>query len=195
MNGYTRIPFLKIFGARLHIHWSAFVVGGALFAFSIRDPVLALITICSYFALILLHEAGHAFVVRCLGYKPFDIQLGAIHGTCTYPQPHSQFEDALIAWGGVGAQLLVAVPLIIVAQFEWSSHVYGLGPVLAFLGYYSAMIVPLNLAPHPMLDGGKAWSLFPLLWKARRKIKVASNVIEGPWGKKNVNSNAKKSNE
>lgn len=184
MNGYLRIPYVKIFGARLHIHWSAFVVGGALFAFSIKDPVLALITISSYFGLILLHETGHAAVVRCLGYKPFDIQLSAIHGTCSYSSPYSLYEDALIAWGGVGAQLLVAVPLIIVAQAEWSSHVYGLGPVLAFLGYFNAMMVPFNLAPHPLLDGGKAWSLFPLLWKARRKNKESSNVIEGPWGKK-----------
>lgn len=184
MNGYTHIPYVKIFGARLHIHWSAFVVGGALFAFSIKDPVLAMITISSYFGLILLHETGHAAVVRCLGYKPFDIQLSAIHGTCSYPQPYSQYEDALIAWGGVGAQLLVAIPLIIVAQFEWSSHVYGLGPVLAFLGYVSAMMAVVNLTPHPTLDGGKAWSLFPMLWNARRKSKVVRNVINGPWGKK-----------
>lgn len=184
MNGYTHIPLLKIFGARLHIHWSAFVVSGALFVFSIKNPVLALITICSYFGLILLHEAGHAFVARRLGYKPFDIKLGAIHGSCTYPQPYSEYEEALIAWGGVGAQLLVAVPLIILSQFEWSSHVYGLGPVSAFLGYISAMLVPFNLAPHPMLDGGKAWRVFPLLWTSRRQSKVVSNVIEGPWGKK-----------
>lgn len=184
MNGYLHIPYLKIFGARLHIHWSAFVVIGALFAFSIKDLVLALITISSYFVLILLHETGHAFVVRSLGYTPFDIQLSAIHGTCSYPQPYSAYEDALIAWGGVGAQLLVAIPLIIMAQSEWSAHVYGLGPVIAFLGYFNAMMVPFNLAPHPMLDGGKAWKLFPLLWKDKPKSQPNSNVIKGPWGKK-----------
>jgi hypothetical protein len=43
MNGYTRIRRVKVFGARVYIHWSALLVAGALLALSIRTPLLAIV--------------------------------------------------------------------------------------------------------------------------------------------------------
>ena len=112
MKGYVPLGFLRVFGARTHLHWSALLVIGAILAVAIRTPILAAITILSYFGIIFLHEAGHAFVAQRLGYRPFDIYLGFLHGSCVYEAPYNSTHVAIVAWGGVVAQLVIAVPLI-----------------------------------------------------------------------------------
>lgn len=181
MTGYTRITFLSAFGARVHIHWSALLVMGGMLAASIRSPLLALSVICSYFGIIFLHEAGHAYFARRLGYSAFDIYLGFIHGLCVHEAPRSEKHECIIAWGGVAAQLVIAIPLIVIAQLAPIAKIPGVGPVVSFLGYMSAMIAILNLAPSRGLDGQKAWRLIPILLAERRKPKRATNVSRGPW--------------
>jgi Zn-dependent protease len=169
MKGYSKIKFFHIFGAQVQIHWSVFLVMGGILALSIRTPIIALITICSYFGIILLHEAGHAFFARRLGCQPYAIYLNCLHGLCEYELPYDKKDDAIIAWGGVTAQFVVAIPLIFLAQSTSISEIAGLGPVVAFLGYISAFIALVNLAPSPALDGHKAWALIPILWAERKK--------------------------
>ena len=71
----------------------------------------------------------------------------------------------LIAWGGVAAQLAVAVPILIVATvFDQQDFGYA-APAIAFLGYVNALIALVNLAPAPGLDGHIAWRAVPLLWR------------------------------
>jgi Zn-dependent protease len=185
MKGYTRITFLSAFGARVHIHWSALLVMGGILAVSIRNPVMAAITICSYFGIIFLHEAGHAYFATRLGYRAFDIYLGFFHGLCVYEDPRNSKHEAIIAWGGVFAQLLFAIPIILVSQAEAAEHVPGFGPVVAFLGYVSAMVAFVNLAPGRGLDGYKAWGLIPIVWAERhKKPDKRGTVTKGPWGPK-----------
>ncbi|KFN44752.1 hypothetical protein [Arenimonas oryziterrae] len=181
MTGYKRITFLKIFGARVHVHWSVFIVMGGILMMSYRHPVLAPITICSYLGILLLHESGHAFVAGRLGYRSLDIYLGFLHGLCCFQAPETRKDEAIIAWGGVLAQFAVAIPLIVLAQTISLGDVPGMGPVVAFLGYLSALTAFVNLAPSRALDGGKAWALFPILWAERRKPKKRGSVTKGPW--------------
>ncbi len=158
----------------MYIHWSALVVILLLMATSVKSPVLAVITVCSYFGIVLLHEAGHAFVAKQLGYRPIKISLGFLHGQCEYEAPYSKKHNSIIAWGGVLAQIAVAIPLIVLSKETRVAEVYGFGPVVAFLGYISLMIALLNLAPSPFLDGAKAWSLLPILlseWREKGKRK------------------------
>jgi membrane-associated protease RseP (regulator of RpoE activity) len=152
-----------------------------ILAMSVQQPVSAAILLCSYFGIIFLHEAGHAYFAKRLGYRSFDVYLGAFHGLCRYEAPRSKKDESIIAWGGVAAQIAIAMPLIVVAHFTSISEVPGFGPVVVFLGYFSAMIAIINLAPTPALDGGKAWSLIPILLAERRRPKSKSNVTKGPW--------------
>lgn len=170
MKNYTRIRFARIYGAPVYIHWSALLVIGGLLALSIKNPLLALISMSAYFCIILLHETGHAYLAQRLGYRVNAIYLGFIHGSCEYevPYQHDRKHVYLIAWGGVAAQLIVAVPLIVLAQLFEINKIYGLGPVVAFLGYISAMIAVVNLAPSQPLDGAMAWKLIPIVLKERR---------------------------
>ena len=82
MSGYTKIKFLTIFGAPVYIHWSALIIIGVLLATSIKNPVLAVISMCSYFGIILLHEARHAYFARRLNCDILSIYLGFFHGMC-----------------------------------------------------------------------------------------------------------------
>ena len=181
MKGYIDIKFLNIFGARVHIHWSVLLVMGVILGLSVKQPASAAILVCSYFGIILLHEAGHAYFAKRLGYRSFDVYLGVFHGLCRYEAPHSKKDESIIAWGGVAAQFSIAIPLIVVAHFTSLSEVPGVGPVVVFLGYLSAIIAVINLAPTPALDGSKAWNLIPILLVERRKLKSKGNVTKGPW--------------
>ncbi|KAF1071811.1 hypothetical protein [Variovorax sp.] len=168
MNGYARIRKPRVFGARVYIHWSALLVGAGLFLLCIRTPLLAVITIVSYFGIIFLHEAGHAGFARRMGYRPFAIYLGVIHGVCDYEEPYSHKDEAIVAWGGVAAQMMVALPLIALAATTPLASVRGLGPVVAFLGYFNLVFALLNLVPVAPLDGAKAWALIPIALAERR---------------------------
>lgn len=180
MKKYTLVNHIKIYGAPVYIHWSVFLVIGGLLSLSITSPVLALISICSYFGIILLHEFGHAYLANRLGYKVNAIYLGFIHGLCEYEisyqyQPKYEY---LIAWGGVLVQLIVAVPLLVLTQLFGINDGYGLGPVVAFLGYISAIIAVVNLAPIHPLDGSKAWKLVPILLTERRNNKTKKSKFK-----------------
>jgi Zn-dependent protease len=181
MKGCVELPFLGAFGAGVHVHWSALLVMGGMLATSVRSPVLALVVICSYFGIIYLHEAGHAYFAKRLGYRPLNIYLGFVHGLCYYEAPHSEKHECIIAWGGAVAQLLVAIPLIIAAQMLPVARIPGLGAVVSLLGYMSAMIAAVNLAPAKGLDGEKAWRLVAILKAERKRPKTSGNVTRGPW--------------
>ncbi|HTE16436.1 MAG TPA: hypothetical protein VK642_15290, partial [Burkholderiales bacterium] len=163
MKGYTKIVFLSAFGARVYIHWSALVVMGGMLAVSIRSPFLALTVICSYFGIIYFHEVGHAYFAKRLGYRVYEIYLGFVHGLCLYEAPHNEKHECIIAWGGVAAQLAIAIPLIVASHVIPLASIPGLGPVVSLLGYMSAMVAAINLAPSRGLDGEKAWRLIPIL--------------------------------
>jgi Zn-dependent protease len=162
-SGYFPLGRATVFGARLHVHWSAVALAGVMFGVWHRQPAHAIEAIACYFGLILLHEAGHAAMALRLGYRASDIHLSMIHGLCTYDSPGTFREDALIAWGGVLAQLAVAVPLVALAQVPAIVSLSFVGIPIAAFGYFSLMIAALNLVPARGLDGAKAWRLLPIL--------------------------------
>ena len=172
MQAYFQVKFLSVYGAPVYVHWLALLAMAGLLAASFKSPLLGVIFIASYFGMILLHEAGHALFAQKLGYRPVKIQLGLFHGRCWYQGSNNKKHAAIIAWGGVVAQFTVALPLTVLAQTTRLSEVPGFGPLIAFLGYISLMMAFLNLAPSPHLDGGKAWSLLPMVlkeWRDRNK--------------------------
>ncbi len=193
MKGYLELRRVRVFGARVYLHWSAMLVMGAIMATSIQTPLLAAIGVCSYFGMIFVHEAGHAYVAKRLGYPPLGIYLAFLHGCCCIVAPDNRKHVAIIAWGGVAAQLAIAIPLIVLAQTTSLSSLPGLGPIVALLGYISALVAVINLAPSAALDGGKAWTLLPILLAERRKpgkrataapprrYRSEGTVTKGPW--------------
>ena len=169
MRAYTRVPRVRIFSAPLYFHWSAFLVAAVLLLGSIEQPVMACLTFVCYLGVLLLHEAGHAYVAKRLRLRRYAIRISGIHGTCEIEAPENAKQDYLVAWGGVLAQLMVAVPIIILNAVLGIGQIEPLGPVVAIFGFLSVAIAAFNLIPAPGLDGAKAWRLFPLLLEERRE--------------------------
>ena len=180
MQGCITLQRIHVFGARLHVHWSALVAAGLLFGAFASQPIHAAIAVACYFSVILLHEAGHALFAKQLGYRPLNVYLTFIHGLCETEAPDWEKESSTIAWGGVLAQLAVALPLIVVSQLIPAGAVPLFPIVVAILGYMSVLVALMNLAPAKGLDGQEAWKLFPILFselRARGSAKKAAKEV------------------
>ncbi|MFL6550616.1 MAG: site-2 protease family protein [Povalibacter sp.] len=179
MKNYVRAKRLRVCGAPVFLHWSALVVIGGCLATSISDPIVAVVATASYFGMILIHEYGHAWVARKLGYDVYSIRLSVIHGECQYEASHETARDAaLIAWGGPMAQFVAAIAVWLLALVPVVDDSEVFGPLMAFFGYLGPLLAMVNLAPSPHLDGARAWSLIPMLWndlsRQRKKKKTRS---------------------
>ena len=160
-TGYWRVG--RIMGVPIELHWTipvgAFVFGRFAFV-----PGFWL----GFFLLVLIHELGHAFLVKRRGLFNDRIRVHGLGGVSIH-QRGTVYDQAIIAWGGVLAQLLVLyVParlLVAFAPLPPSPFLYDL--MGAFLGT-NLMVALFNLIPIPPLDGAMAWKL-PRLWWTRRR--------------------------
>src|SRR5262249_2370831 len=122
-----------------------------------------------FFGLVLLHELGHALVVRAVGCRPVAVELTGYGGLCHWQGDPTPIGRAAIAWGGVWAQLLV---LFAAEAYVWLNGLpYRSGAgviVLSPLIFATAWMIAFNLVPLPPLDGVEAWRLPVLLGRALR---------------------------
>lgn len=161
---WLRFRRTRIFGARIYVHWSVLVVVALLTLVSIRSPLHAAVAIASYLGIIVIHEAGHAWVAHRLGYRVDAIHVSFLHGYCTHDMPYNEGDHVFIAWGGVGAQIVIAIPVLAAATiFDRQDFGYA-APAIAFLGYVNLVLALVNLAPAPGFDGQIAWRALALLW-------------------------------
>jgi hypothetical protein len=93
----------------------------------------------------------------------FSIELYPIYGITRFETPWSRFDHCVIAWGGVLAQAIVALPLVAwVAVFGYTRFEPA-NVVLALLGFFSLGVAAFNLLFFAPLDGIPAWGLIPAL--------------------------------
>jgi Zn-dependent protease len=173
VKSYLRIGKFRLFRAPVYFHWSAFAMMAVIGLISLDGLLQGLVGAASYIGVLLLHEAGHALFARWQGLRPIAIRINAFHGVCEFEEPESAKQDYTIAWGGVAAQLAVAIPLIAADAVFGIGNLEAVGPMVAILGFVSILIAAVNLLPAPPLDGAKAWRLFPLLlgeWRERRFV-------------------------
>jgi len=160
------------------VHLSVVVVTVVVALVAVENPAYAAVTLASYLGLILLHELGHAAVAHHFGYRVTGIRLAVLHGLCEFQSPERpwEWELCLIAWGGVVAQLAVALPLL-AFDFFWNRPLGILGPVVLIFGYYSCAIVIYNLIPAGRRDGVRAWRIVPLLWQQHQARQTVRDLL------------------
>jgi Zn-dependent protease len=152
-------------GVPIRAHWTlpiiALYFSGWAFA-----PMLWL----AFFALILIHEMGHAILVKAFRQHVFSIDLTGFGGLCRWVGTVTAIQRSMIAWGGVLAQLALYV-----ATTLWTTLVppdSAIGAEIAYVFTHTNLyIMAFNLIPIAPLDGAEAWSLIPLLrarWRTRR---------------------------
>ncbi len=156
-DGFIRLATLR--GAPLKLHWSFFLT--ALF-FGGLAPGGWL----GYFITIATHELGHAALVWWCGHRVLEMQVHGLGGQCRYDGFTTEYESALISWGGVWAQgaLYLVTSLALQPLLRGSASPTLALPLLASLLVVNVNIMLFNLIPVPGFDGASAWRLFPLLW-------------------------------
>ncbi|MGH7785502.1 MAG: hypothetical protein ACRERC_01475 [Candidatus Binatia bacterium] len=162
-NGSLQIGYWQ--GVPLRIHWSAPL--GMLLLCGFR-PVSWL----GFLIIILVHELGHAWLIRRCGADPYAITLTGTGGECTWDDEYvTRDEAALVAWGGVLGQAL----LFVVALGLWTMFAPPVNSaafeLLSVLTGMNVVIMLLNLIPLPPLDGAEAWP--PVVRRLRRTVRIA----------------------
>ena len=91
-------------GAPIRIHWTT-AVAAFLFGAGRWTPAFWL----GFCLVILVHELGHALMVHRVGGRVDSIDVTGWGGHCVWSGDPTAFEDALVAAGGVLAQVVVLV--------------------------------------------------------------------------------------
>lgn len=128
--------------------------------------------------LILLHELGHAVVVRLAGGRATEVMLTGFGGHCAWRGEVSPLGRAAIACGGVAAQLILLIIALLLRAFDLIPGGEVAGTVFAAATMSNAWIIGFNLLPISPLDGAEAW-LFPyrLGHLARLRLTTHRNVM------------------
>jgi Zn-dependent protease len=159
---------MRVNGVRVYAHWTVLLLGALILFGALERPAETLAAWLAYFSLILVHECGHMLVAQWKGYEVTAINLYPLHGYVCYQEPWSRYDLALIAWGGVAAQAVVAAPLVAWVAIFGFTRSDAVNVAIGILGFYSMILALFNLIPAPPLDGAKAWYLFPELIKRTR---------------------------
>lgn len=175
------IRFFRFAGIQVFVHWSWFVV--AIYQISrvqsYASPLWSVLQYVALFAIVLLHEFGHAFACRQTGGRAEEIILWPLGGVAFVQPPQRP-----------GAQLwsIAAGPLVNVALVPvlfgllWARRATGwglesadCGRFLVELVWINSMLLVFNLLPIYPLDGGQI--VRSILWfftGRAHSLKVAS---------------------
>jgi Zn-dependent protease len=166
------VRLFALAGIPVRAHWSTLLLLGtlALTGWLIGPGPLCLAL--GVIAVMLTHEIGHACFARRMGYPAIEIRVYPLVAHCYYSEPYSEFEDAVIAWGGVAAQMLLLVPAAVAFAILGNTPFGVLNVMLFSLTYVNAIMIALNLIPAPGLDGRRAWKLPFMLARAKLTVRA-----------------------
>jgi Zn-dependent protease len=176
----TMTLVIKLRGVDVYVHWTVLVIGILMIYGTIRQPWVTLAAGLSWLTLMLLHESGHMVAAQRKHCQVSSIDLYPIFGLCCFQVPWSKYDHCVIAWGGVIAQLLVAIPLVVGLKVFGYSSFSSVNAVLVVLGPYSLMVAVFNLLPIGRLDGAVAWRIIPEAIK-RVRARKAKKASAGRW--------------
>jgi hypothetical protein len=100
-----------------------------------------------------------------------DIAVHGAGGYCRHAHHGTRFQEALVAWGGVLAQLSAFAALHLGLVLFGPPSEYHLAQFLYVFDDTNLWLIGLNLIPIEPLDGAKAWPLLGMLsarWRARQ---------------------------
>jgi stage IV sporulation protein FB len=164
-TGYLQIAKLK--GAPVRIHWSV-VIGAVMFTGFRLAPAAWL----GFVLLVLVHELGHAALVLLYRLDVVSVDVHGFGGVCRWQGVSTRWERAVIAWGGVLAQLAILAltyGLVLATGAPTSSFATELVYVFTATNLWLLLI---NLIPVAPLDGVDAWTIVRA-WKERRGRAIA----------------------
>ena len=152
-------------GAPVRVHWSVVLL--MLYFGGFRPGAWVGIVV-----LVMVHELGHAVLVRLVGAHVTEVMVYGFGGYCGWRGFVTDRGRALIAWGGVLAQGIVYAFAIAIRP---SVDLYDPFTFALFdsLTRANLFLIAINLLPIPPLDGASAWPLVPILWSDLRRWATA----------------------
>jgi Zn-dependent protease len=175
-------PLFRVAGIQVYLHFTWFIVAVLEFSqFSRRyqSPIWGIFEYLSLFAIVLLHEFGHAFACRQVGGKADQIMLWPLGGAAFVSPPQ---RPGAYLWS------IAAGPLVNVILFPiFTLILYGAAGAHLYMGYPDAFrfirgvwnmntgLLIFNLLPIYPLDGGQIVRGLLWFWLGRfRSLRVAS---------------------
>jgi membrane-associated protease RseP (regulator of RpoE activity) len=159
---------MRIKGVSVYVRWSVLLVAMLILLNVIHHPLALLLGLTAYLAVLLIHESGHLIAAQKLHCEVFSIELYPVFAITKFQTPWSRFDHCVIAWGGVIAQTIVALPIVGWLMLFGYSRFEPLNAVLVLLSFFSLAVAAINLFPIPPLDGAIAWAIFPEFFKRMR---------------------------
>jgi membrane-associated protease RseP (regulator of RpoE activity) len=161
---------MRFGGVPVYVHWSVLLIAILILLNVIHHPATSLLGLTAYLGVLLIHESGHLIAAQRMRCEVFSIKLYPVFGVIKFEMPWSKFDHCVIAWGGLIAQAVVAIPVIGWVLLFGYTRFEALNAVLALLGFFSAAMAVFNLLPIPPLDGATAWAIIPeAIRRARHK--------------------------
>jgi Zn-dependent protease len=172
----SSIRLFRVAGIQVYLHFSWFLVAAIQFSrlrTAYHAPIFAILEYLALFAIVLLHEFGHAFACRQVGGIANTILLWPFGGIAfVRPPPRPAAELWAIAAGPLVNVALCPV-LYVLRLFLWKNGFAATAPDLFQLVSQvfglNLLILAFNLMPIYPLDGGQI--LRSLLWFPLGRIK------------------------
>lgn len=159
---------MKINGVSVYVHWSVLAIAALMLLNAPRRPMLILVGLTAWLGVMLIHECGHMIAAHRKNYAVLSIELYPIFGITRFETPWSLFDHCVIAWGGVLAQAVIAIPLATWVAIAGYTRFEPINAALALLSFYSLGVAAFNLIPAAPLDGAIAWKIISA-WIRRQR--------------------------
>ena len=159
---------LRVRGVPVYVHWTVLLISMLILINVIRHPLTSLFGLAAYLGVLFIHETGHLVAAQRMHCDVERIRLYPIFGVTEFQMPWSRFDHCVIAWAGVIAQAVVAVPVVVLVSLFGYTRFEPVNAVLALLGFFSIGVAIFNLLPIPPLDGATAWAIVPEFIKTLR---------------------------
>jgi len=158
------------------MHWTVFLSCVWLYLF-FWDFLSTAIASVAFFVLLLSHEFGHVAMLRRKKIPIESIELHGIHGRTSYGWA-SYTDEILIAWAGVGAQMIVllaAFGLSYTVLLTDSPLLVSLTlPVWFVFIKLNLLLMVVALLPIGPFDGHQAWRVIPWFKNSLRQRKLSA---------------------
>jgi Zn-dependent protease len=167
-------------GVPVAVHWTVLFVFVWLYFF-FRDILATVIASAAFFVLLVVHELGHAAVLRWKKTEVESITFYGLHGKTEYGWA-SAANEILIAWGGVAAQLvllLAALALSYVPGMTTMPVVATIAvPVLFVFIQVNIFLMVVALLPIGPFDGRQAWAVIARTRAGIRRRRQAARELK-----------------
>jgi membrane-associated protease RseP (regulator of RpoE activity) len=162
--------FFRLFGIPVRVHPFFWLVAVILGANLIHSPVDLLLWVLAVFVAILVHELGHALVMRGFGFRPA-ITLYGLGGYASYDRfwdgsrlAHHPLSQILIHAAGPGASLALAAGILVLVWLTGQPMIVEVGlPYGLWVGFMLPGSELLNQWANWLVTILLAWSFLNLL--------------------------------